>query len=48
MANFNADNHQDLVTAPESRGSSKLKLLNAFWAYDENYRGGVNVALGER
>ena len=56
---FNGDEQQDLVIAPMSQGgpnirtytfnttSQSFELLDWFWAYDENFHGGVNLATGD-
>ena len=50
---INGDNKAEIITAPQSNGgphvkifSDKGKLLGQFFAYDKNFRGGVNLALG--
>jgi len=52
---FNKDGFKEIVLAPQSGGgphvkiySSTGRLLNpGFFAYDKNFRGGVNISLGD-
>jgi hypothetical protein len=54
---MNNDGKAELVTAPRSNGGPNLRLytyyqsltpINAFWAYDQSFFGGVNLAIGRR
>ena len=55
---LNNDGKAELVVAPKAGGGPNLRvynfqgsvfeLLDWFWAYDESFFGGVNIALGKR
>lgn len=58
-ADVNGDNLKEIVTAPAGYGgpnvrvfqyntaTGKFSLLNWFWAYQQSYKGGVNVKLAD-
>jgi len=50
----NGDGKAEIITAPEKGGGPNIKVfdrfghqLKSFMAYDERYRGGINVACGD-
>ncbi len=52
---LNGDGREEIITAPASKGGPFVKVFSAkgkllipgFFAYDQNFRGGVNVAAGD-
>ena len=58
IQDLNKDSKAELVVVPRENGGPNLRIynyrgsefqtLNAFWAYEQSYQGGVNVALGVR
>ncbi|MEI8361198.1 MAG: S8 family peptidase [bacterium] len=51
---INNDGQVEIITAPASMGGPQVrifsiegKLLGQFFAYDQNFRGGVNLAVGD-
>jgi subtilisin family serine protease len=54
VGDVDGDHLLNIVTAPQSAGGPHIKifddqgiLFNQFMAYDKNFRGGVNVAVGD-
>jgi hypothetical protein len=53
VGDVDGDNKQEIITGPNSNGGPHIKvfdlqgnLKSQFFAYDKNFRGGVNVAAG--
>jgi len=55
MYDFNNDGTKELVVAPRTNGGPHVKIFNlkgqalsgGFMAYDQNFHGGVNIAVGD-
>lgn len=53
-SDLDGDGHEEIITTPGSGASPEVKvfssdgtLIRTFFAYDKNFRGGVNVAAGD-
>ena len=54
LGDINADGVEEIITGPDQGGGPEIRIFNAngqklddFFAYDESYRGGVNVSASD-